>query len=241
MTERNCSDLSGANGGRYQFMQNKENARLNILKQHILNGVDIPCADGVLIAQDCEIGAGTVVLPCTIIFSNTKIGKNCVIGPNSRLEACTVGDDSRINASQCEFATIGNGVSVGPFSHLRPDTVVENGVHAGNFVEIKNSVVGENTSVSHLTYIGDSDVGKDVNIGCGCATANYDGTKKYRTKIGDKVFVGCHTCMVAPVELGNRSYTAAGSVITENVPEGTMAIARSRQTIKRKVRKYKDD
>ena len=241
MAEINCSGSCRNNEDRYCFMRHNEAVRMDILKRHILNGVDIPCADGVLIAGDCEIGAGTVILPGTIIFSKTKIGKNCIIGPNSRLEGCSVGDGSKINASQCEYSTIGNGVSVGPFSHLRPHTVVENGVHAGNFVEIKNSVVGENTSVSHLTYIGDSDVGKGVNIGCGCATANYDGTKKYRTKIGDKVFVGCHTCMVAPVELGNRSYTAAGSVITENVPEGTMAIARSRQTIKRKVRKYKDD
>lgn len=232
--------ILGAND-RWQLMELNEIARKRILKQHMVSGVNIPCIDGVIIAPGCEIAADTSILPGTIIIGGTKIGKDCVIGPNSRLEGCTVGNGSTINATQCEYAEIGDGVSVGPFSHLRPNTVIKDGVHAGNFVEVKNSVVGEKTSISHLTYIGDSDVGEGVNIGCGCATANYDGTKKFRTKIGNKVFVGCHTCMVAPVELGDHSYTAAGSVITENVPEGTMAIARSRQTIKRKVRKYKDD
>ncbi len=232
--------ILGAND-RWQLMELNEIARKRILKQHMVNGVNIPCIDGVIIAPGCEIAADTSVLPGTIIINGTKIGKGCIIGPNSRLEGCTVGDGSVINSTQCEYCTVGNDVSVGPFSHLRPGTVLKDGVHAGNFVEVKNSVVGENTSISHLTYIGDSDVGEGVNVGCGCATANYDGTKKFRTKIGNKVFVGCHTCMVAPVELGDHSYTAAGSVITENVPEGTMAIARSRQTIKRKVRKYNED
>lgn len=224
-----------------QLVQLDDDIRRSILRKHTDNGVSIPCADGVMITSDCRISPHTLILPGTIISGGTVIGKDCVIGPHSCLEGCTVGNSSVINATQCEHAVIGDGVSVGPFSHLRPGTVVKNGAHAGNFVEVKNSVVGEKTSISHLTYIGDSDVGDSVNIGCGCATANYDGTKKFRTKIGDKVFVGCHTCMVAPVELGDHSYTAAGSVITENVPEGTMAIARSRQTIKRKVRKYKDD
>ncbi len=232
--------ILGAND-RWQLMELNEIARKRILKQHMLNGVNIPCIDGVIIAPGAQIGADTSVLPGTIILGETKIGSFCTVGPNSRLEGCVVGDRTVVNASQCEHSTLGSDVSIGPFSHLRPDTVIKDGVHAGNFVEVKNSTVGEKTSISHLTYIGDSDVGSGVNIGCGCATANYDGTKKFRTKIGDKVFVGCHTCMVAPVNLGDSSYTAAGSVITEDVPEGTMAIARSRQTIKRKVRKYNED
>lgn len=218
----------------------EENARRQIIARHTSNGVDIPCADGVIIADGCEIGAGTVILPNTIILGKTKIGCDCTVGPCSILEGCTVGNNSTVNASQCENSVIGNGVSIGPFSHLRPHTVLADNVRAGNFVEVKNSNIGEKTSISHLSYIGDSDVGQGVNIGCGCATANYDGTKKFRTSIGNRVFVGCHTCMVAPVTLGSGSYTAAGSVITDSVPEGTMAIARSRQIIKRKVRKYNE-
>lgn len=218
----------------------EENTRKQIIAEHVSSGVSIPCTDGVIIADSCEIGVGTVILPNTIILGRTKIGCNCTVGPCSMLESCTVGNNSVINASQCENSVIGNGVSVGPFSHLRPQTVLADNVRAGNFVEIKNSGIGEKTSISHLSYVGDSDVGEGVNIGCGCATANYDGTKKFRTTIGNRVFVGCHTCMVAPVALGDGSYTAAGSVITDSVPEGTMAIARSRQTIKRKVRKYNE-
>ncbi|MBQ6931601.1 MAG: UDP-N-acetylglucosamine diphosphorylase [Clostridia bacterium] len=218
----------------------EENTRRQIIARHTSNGVDIPCADGVIIADGCEIGAGTVILPNTIILGKTKIGRDCTVGPCSILEGCTVGNNSTVNASQCENSVIGSGVSIGPFSHLRPHTVLADNVRAGNFVEVKNSNIGEKTSISHLSYIGDSDVGQGVNIGCGCATANYDGTKKFRTSIGNRVFVGCHTCMVAPVTLGSGSYTAAGSVITDSVPEGTMAIARSRQIIKRKVRKYNE-
>lgn len=228
------------NPNREFILYAEENTRKQIIAKHISNGVNIPCIDGVIIADSCEIGAGTVILPSTIILGNTKIGSNCTVGPCSMLESCTVGNNSVVNASQCENSVIGSGVSLGPFSHLRPQTVLADNVRAGNFVEVKNSHIGEKTSISHLSYIGDSDVGEGVNIGCGCATANYDGTKKFRTTIGNRVFVGCHTCMVAPVILGDGSYTAAGSVITDNVPEGTMAIARSRQTIKRKVRKYNE-
>ncbi len=232
--------ILGAND-RWQLMELNEIARKKILKAHMVSGVDIPCVDGVIIAPGAVIGADTTILPGTIILGKTEIGSLCTIGPGSRLEDCSVGNGTVINATQCEQCSIGNDVKIGPFSHVRPKTVIKDGVRAGNFVEVKNSNIGEKTSISHLTYIGDSDVGSGVNIGCGCATANYDGTRKFRTTIGDKVFVGCHTCMVSPVKLGDHSYTAAGSVITEDVPAGTMAIARSRQTIKRKVRKYNED
>ena len=157
------------------------------------------------------------------------------------MESSVIGDDCVLNSTQCENSTIGNRVKAGPFTHIRPGCVIADGVHVGNFVEIKNSAIGADTKISHLSYVGDSDVGSGVNIGCGCATANYDGTRKFRTTIGDKAFIGCDTCLVAPVKVGKGAYTAAGSVVTENVPDGTMAIARSRQTIKRKVRKYNED
>ncbi len=223
------------------LMEQREKERISILEKHILGGVDIPCADGIIISPEVKIGAGTQILPGTIITGETVIGSDCVIGPQSKVESCVIGDESVLNATQCENSTIGNRVKVGPFTHLRPNCVIADGVHIGNFVEVKNSVIGADTKISHLTYVGDSDVGSGVNFGCGCATANYDGTRKFRTTIGDKAFIGCDTCLVAPVKIGNGAYTAAGSVVTEDVPDGTMAIARSRQSIKRKVRKYNED
>lgn len=239
-TAENADVILGAND-RYQLMKLNELARGRILKENMLNGVDIPCTDGVIISPQAVIGEDTQILPGTIITGAMVIGKGCVIGPDAKLDSCTVGDGSIINASQCEGCAIGSNVTVGPFAHLRPGCVISDGVHAGNFVEVKNSTVGEKTKISHLTYIGDSDVGEGVNVGCGCATANYDGTRKFRTTVGNKAFIGCHTCLVAPVTVGDHAYTAAGSVVTEDVPDGTMAIARSRQSIKRKVRKYNED
>ncbi len=226
---------------RLSLTERNENARMSVIEKHILGGVDIPCADGVIISPEAIIGIGTQILPGTIITGKTVIGTRCVIGPQSKVESSIIGDDCVVNATQCEESTIGNRVKLGPFTHIRPNCVLADGVHAGNFVEIKNSVIGTDTKISHLSYVGDSDVGSGVNIGCGCATANYDGTSKYRTIIGDKAFIGCDTCLVAPVKVGSGAYTAAGSVITEDVPDGTMAIARSRQNIKRKVRKYNED
>lgn len=223
------------------LIERNETARKRILEKYMRCGVDIPCADGIIISPEVTIGAGTQILPGTIITGETVIGSGCVIGPQSKVESCIIGDGSVLNATQCENSTIGKSVKLGPFTHLRPGCVIADDVHAGNFVEIKNSVVDVGTKISHLTYVGDSDVGSGVNIGCGCATANYDGTQKFRTTIGDKAFIGCDTCLVAPVKVGNGAYTAAGSVITEDVPDGTMAIARSRQNIKRKVRKYNED
>ncbi len=232
--------ILGAND-RVQLAELNDIARRRILRTNMLSGVDIPCADGVIISPQAVIGADTQILPGTIITGATVIGGGCVIGPNTRLDSCTADDGCVINSSQCENSKLGKNVIVGPFAHLRSGCVISDGVRAGNFVEIKNSNVGENTKISHLTYIGDSDMGEGINVGCGCATANYDGTHKFRTTVGDKAFIGCHTCLVAPVNVGEHAYTAAGSVVTQDVPDGTMAIARSRQSIKRKVRKYNED
>lgn len=232
--------ILGAND-RFQLMELNEIARRKVLKENMLRGVDIPCTDGVIISPQAVIGEDTQILPGTIITGRTVIGRGCVIGPDTRIDSCKVGDGCVIDSSRCENSELGRNITVGPFAHLRPNCVLADGVHTGNFVEIKNSAIGKNTKVSHLTYVGDSDVGEGVNFGCGCATANYDGTKKFRTTVGDKAFVGCHTCLVAPVNVGEHAYTAAGSVVTDDVPDGTMAIARSRQSIKRKVRKYNED
>ncbi|MBR0348766.1 MAG: bifunctional UDP-N-acetylglucosamine diphosphorylase/glucosamine-1-phosphate N-acetyltransferase GlmU [Clostridia bacterium] len=222
----------GAND-RVQLQKLNEIARKKVMEDLMLDGVSIPCADGVMISPNVKIGAETEVLPGTIIKGNTVIGEGCVIGPNSFIENSVIGDNVTLNNTQCYSSTIKNGTSIGPFARVRPDCVIGEDVKAGNFVEFKNAKIGDRTSVSHLSYIGDADFGSDINVGCGCATVNYNGKEKNRTKVDDHAFIGCSTYLVAPVSVGKNSYTAAGSVITEDVPDNALAIARSRQTIKK--------
>ena len=222
----------GAND-RVQLQKLNEIARRKVMEDLMLDGVSIPCADGVMISPNVKIGAETEILPGTIIKGNTVIGEGCVIGPNSFIENSVIGDNVTLNNTQCYSSTIKNGTSIGPFARVRPDCVIGEEVKAGNFVEFKNAKVGDRTSVSHLSYIGDADFGSDINVGCGCATVNYNGKEKNRTKVDDHAFIGCSTYLVAPVSVGKNSYTAAGSVITEDVPDNALAIARSRQTIKK--------
>lgn len=210
------------------FEMNKA-AATAVLEKHIKNGVNFLSSDGILISPEVEIGKNTTILPGTILKGKTVIGENCTIGPNSFIEDSIIGNSTEIDSSKVRLSNVGNNVSVGPFSQLRPNTVLSDGVHVGDFVEIKNSTVGEGTAVAHLTYVGDSDVGKNVNFGCGVVTVNYDGESKNRTTIGDYSFIGCNTNLVAPVNIGNKAYTAAGSTITKDVPDGALAIARNRQ------------
>lgn len=203
--------------------------RQKILQKHLDAGVTIFDTNNCYIDPRVTIGAGTVVLPGTILRGNTVIGKNCTIGPNTMLTDCTVGDETEVNASQGTETRIGSHTNVGPFAYMRPNSVVGDHVKVGDFVEIKNSVIGDGTKISHLTYVGDSDVGERVNFGCGTVTTNYDGFKKYRCTIGDDVFIGCNTNLVAPVKLGSGSYTAAGSTITKDVPADALGVARARQ------------
>ena len=203
-----------------------------VLKELYRRGVHVPLPDGVLISPTATIGEGTLILPGTIIKDGCEIGKNCVIGPNTVLYKTQIGDSSTLNSVQAEEAVIGSGVTIGPFAHIRPGSVIESFARIGNFVEIKKSVIGEKTAVSHLTYVGDSDVGKNVNFGCGTVTVNFNGKEKNRCKIGDNAFIGCNTNLIAPVSVGERAYTAAGSTITEDIPADALAIARERQIIK---------
>lgn len=209
-----------------------EIARQRIMGQHLENGVDIPCDDGVIIGQDAKIGPDSRILPGTIIKGHTCIGSGTVIGPNSYLENVQVGDGAQILSSWLADSKVGNGTSIGPYSQLRPGSEIGCEVKIGDFVEIKNSTIGDKTSIAHLTYIGDSDVGKLCNFGCGVVTANYDGKKKFRTKIGDRAFIGCNTNLIPPVEVGAGAYTAAGTTIDEDVPAGALAIGRVRQQVK---------
>lgn len=206
--------------------------RRNINTKHMLNGVDIPCTDGVIIGKDVVIGNSTVILPNTIIIGDTVIGDNCTIGPNTYIDNSTVGCNVILDNCKILDSTVESGVDAGPFVKVRANSTLKKGVHIGNFVEVKNSTVGEGTKSAHLTYIGDSDVGSDVNFGCGTVTCNYDGKNKSRCKIGDGAFIGCNTNLIAPVEVGEKAYIAAGSTITDSIPERALSIARARQVIK---------
>ena len=207
----------------------KEKYYLEIIEKHEANGVEFFTSHGVVIDPEVKIGKGTQILPGTILRGNTTIGENCVIGPNSMLTDCTVGNGVVFNASQASESVVEDDAKIGPFTQLRPNSHICKKVKIGDFVEVKNSTIGEGTSISHLTYVGDSDVGRHVNFGCGVVTVNYDGTNKNRTTIGDYAFIGCNTNLVAPVKVGDGAYTAAGSTITKDVPGGDLAIARARQ------------
>ncbi|MGL5972700.1 MAG: bifunctional UDP-N-acetylglucosamine diphosphorylase/glucosamine-1-phosphate N-acetyltransferase GlmU, partial [Oscillospiraceae bacterium] len=204
-------------------------AKTNILNCHLNNGVEFIDFENIYISKDVKIGKGTFLLPGTILKGNTEIGENCVIGPNTLIENSEILNSTNINNSQVYESIIKNNVKIGPYCHIRPNSVINDNVKIGDFVEIKNSTLDEKTSVSHLTYIGDSHFGKNVNVGCGVVTVNYDGENKFKTIVGDNCFIGCNTNLVAPVKLENNSYTAAGSTITENVKEGSLAIERGVQ------------
>ncbi len=206
--------------------------RMEILQTLVETGVEIPCFDGVIIEASVEIGKDTVILPGTLLLGSTSIGNGCVIGPNSYISDTIIGNNTKLNNTQAFNSEIGDGVTAGPFVHIRPNTKVADNVHIGNFVEVKNSTIDEGSKLPHLLYVGDSDVGKDVNFGCGCVTVNYDGRNKSRTTVKDGAFIGCNTNLVAPVTVGENAFTAAGSTITEDVPDNSLAVARSRQSVK---------
>lgn len=203
-----------------------------IVDYHIGNGVRFLDPAAVYIDPRVEIGRGTVVLPGTILRGRTVIGRDCEIGPNAMIRDCTVGDRTVVNASQCNESSIGNDTNVGPFAYIRPGCTVGDHIKVGDFVELKNSQIGDGTKISHLTYVGDSDVGQRVNFGCGTITTNYDGFQKHRCTIGDDVFLGCNTNLVAPVTIGDRAYTAAGSTVTKEVPADALHIARPPEVLK---------
>jgi bifunctional UDP-N-acetylglucosamine pyrophosphorylase/glucosamine-1-phosphate N-acetyltransferase len=184
------------------------------------------------IDAEVEIGQDTIIYPNVYIEGKTKIGENCTIGANSRLENMIVGNNVQVQFCYCHESEICDDVILGPYVHIRPNSKICKKVKIGNFVEVKNSTIGEGSKLPHLQYIGDTDMGAGCNMGCGTITVNYDGKKKFRTTIGDNVFVGCNSNLVAPVNVEDGAYIAAGSTITEDVPKNNLAIARSRQTNK---------
>ena len=203
-----------------------------INEEFMLKGVTLIDPTTTYIAADVEIGQDVVIEPNCMIHSGVKIGNNVSIGANSNLTNAIIGDGCHIMSSVIMDSEIKSGTRVGPFAYIRPNCTIGPNAKIGDFVEVKNSTIGEKTSVAHLTYIGDSDVGSHINFGCGCVTVNYDGKNKFRCKIGDHSFIGCNTNLVAPVTVGKDSYIAAGSTITDEVPEKALSIARARQVNK---------
>lgn len=206
--------------------------RMEIISRHKQNGVIFLDEESAFIGEEVVIGAGTTIAPNVHLTGNTTIGENVSIGFNTEIEDSRIGDNVKIRQSVILESEIGAGTTVGPFTYVRPHCKVGENVKLGDFVEIKNSNIGNGTKLSHLTYVGDADVGERINFGCGTVVVNYDGKKKYRTTIEDDAFIGCNTNLVAPVTVGKNAFTAAGSTITEDVPADTLAIARARQVVK---------
>jgi len=196
--------------------------RLQHNRKWIEVGVIIIDPQTTYIAPEVMIGAGTVLYPNTYLLGNTKIGTSSKIGPNSFLEDSKIGNHCVIRFSVVENSTIEDKVDVGPYAHLRNGAHLAQGVHIGNFGEIKNSYLGPGTKMGHFSYLGDATTGEKVNIGAGTITCNYDGVNKHKTIIGDNVFIGSDTMLVAPLDIGDNAKTGAGSVVTKDIPENTV-------------------
>ncbi len=209
---------------RAQLAQAEAVVRERIRQRHMLAGVTIVDPATTYIDADVTIGADTTLQPNTSLLGKTAVGEDCVIGPDSRIVDSTIGHRCRVVSSVVEQSTLEDEVSVGPFSHLRGGAHICQGVHIGNFAEVKNSRLGRGTKMGHFSYIGDADVGDAVNIGAGTITCNFDGVNKHRTVIGDGAFIGSDTMLVAPVTVGERARTGAGSVVNHDVPPDALAV-----------------
>ena len=206
--------------------------RAEIIERHMTNGVIVLDPERTIIEGDVRIGAGTFVYAGNMIQGSSIIGEGCTLYPNNRIDGTVIGDNVTVESSVLLHCTIGARTTVGPYAYLRPDSIVGEHCRIGDFVEIKNSVIGDGTKVSHLTYVGDSDLGKDINLGCGTVFVNYDGKIKSRSRVEDHAFIGCNCNLIAPVHIGQNAYLAAGSTVVEDVPEDALFVARSRGFIK---------
>ncbi|EOE6412275.1 bifunctional UDP-N-acetylglucosamine diphosphorylase/glucosamine-1-phosphate N-acetyltransferase GlmU [Enterococcus hirae] len=206
--------------------------RQRINKMHMVNGVSFVDPATTYIDAGVEIGSDTVIEAGVQLQGKTVIGSDCVIGAHSRIVDSVIEDHVVVEHSVIEKSLVKSHADVGPFAHLRPKAEIGEGVHIGNFVEVKNAEIGKNTKVGHLTYVGDATLGEEINVGCGVVFVNYDGKNKHRTTIGDHSFIGSNANIIAPVEIAKNTSVAAGSTITEDIPEYAMAIARARQVNK---------
>lgn len=209
---------------------------------HMSHGVTLLVPGATYIDSDVVIGPGTVIYPGCHLQQGSRIGAGCTLLPNCRLNGAVLMDDVTVESSVLLHCQVGSGTTVGPFAYLRPDSAIGEKCRIGDFVEIKNSNVGDGTKISHLTYVGDGDLGRNINLGCGVVFTNYDGRHKHRSQVEDDAFVGCNVNLVAPVRVGKEAYVAAGSTVTEDVPAGSLYVARSRGSIKEGwVQKRKED
>ena len=223
MVIQNTDELIGVND-RYDLSIVEEKIRSRTLKELMLNGVTIRDPRSTFIESTVSIEQDTIIEPNTYIYGKTIIGKECTIGPNTLITNSQIESRCSIINSYIEDAIIESEVDIGPFSHLRKDTIIRSQTHIGNFVEIKKSEIGSNTKIGHFAYIGDAELGNEVNIGAGTVTCNFDGVNKNKTIIGKKSFIGCDTMLVAPISIGDEAITGAGAVVTNDVQSKTLVV-----------------
>lgn len=217
---------------RAQLAEAEAILRKRINEFHMENGVTLIDPLTTYIGADVVIGNDTIIYPNNTLEGKTILGKGVLLHPNNRIEDSVIEDEVTIASSVILSSKVGRKTTVGPFAYIRPDSVIGEKVKVGDFVEIKKSTIGNGTKISHLTYIGDAEVGEHVNFGCGTVVVNYDGKNKYKTVVEDHAFIGCNTNLVAPVTVHEGAFTAAGSTITENVPKEGLGIARAKQVNK---------
>lgn len=226
---------------RAQLAEAEEILRKRINQFHMDNGVTLIDRNTTYIGSEVVIGYDTIIYPNNLLEGNTIIGKGVTLYPNSRIVDSTIDDYVTVTSSVILESFVGKNTKVGPFAYIRPACVIGEDVKVGDFVEIKKSTIGNGTKISHLTYIGDAEVGSHVNFGCGTVVVNYDGKNKFKTIIKDNAFIGCNTNLISPVTINEGAFTAAGSTITDDVPEGGLGIARAKQVNKEGwVQKRKD-
>lgn len=220
-------EIIGVNS-RKQLFEVEEIFKKRIFEKHMANGVTI-IDQSITIEKDVKIGMDTIIMPGSYISGETIIGEDCIIGPSARISDSTIEDAVEVKDSTILESYVGHASKIGPYAYLRPKSHIGSKVKIGDFVEVKNTIVGDGSKVSHLSYIGDGEIGKNVNIGCGVVFVNYNGRDKNKTTVKDNAFVGCNSNLIAPVTVEENAYIAAGSTITKEVPKGALSIARKRQ------------
>ena len=232
ITLENAVEAIGVNN-RIHLAEAEAGMRSRVNRGHMLKGITLIDPASTYIGMDVEIGQDTVIQPNTFLRGETKIGEGCEIGPNTIIIDCEIGDRCEILSSVLEKAILEDNVDMGPFARLRKGAYLSKGVHMGNFGEVKDSHLGKGVKVGHFSYIGNATIGAETNIGAGTITCNYDGENKHHTKIGEDVFIGSDTMLVAPLEIGDRARTGAGAVVTKNVKEDTLAVGMPARSIKK--------
>lgn len=221
----------------YKLNQVESSLRKKINESHLSNNVYLENSDTITIGPEVILDPNCIIRSGSVILGKSKIHTGAIIGPNSEVIDSNIEENASVLHSVVKESFVGKNAKIGPFTHLRMNSRIGDNDRIGNFVEIKNSKIGEKTNISHLTYVGDTDCGRGVNFGCGVVTVNYDGKNKFRTTIGDNVFIGCNSNLIAPITLKNGSFIAAGSTITEDLDEDDFAIARCKQDTKKKYAK----